>query len=53
MVEATAAGFNHPAGTAARIAADLIPVHREVQEWVTERNAQDSRHPMGSGSGVR
>ncbi len=45
--------FDHPADIAARFAADLIPVHREVHEWVTEHNAQDSRHPMGSGSDVR
>lgn len=41
------------ADIAARIAADLIPVHREVQERVTKHNAQDSSHPMGSGSDVR
>lgn len=42
-----------PADIAARIAAALILVHREVQKRVTEHNARDSRHPMGSGSDVR
>lgn len=41
------------AGIVARIAADLTPVHREVQERLTEHNAQDARHPVGSGSDVR